>query len=104
MGFEIVKNVFCEIVVYLFLWLDLFMGLCELVRGMFLFGFFGIGKMMLVRVVVIESKLIFFFIFVSSLISKYLGEFEKFVRVFFSLVKVLVLSIIFVDEIDLFFL
>lgn len=36
--------------------------------------------------------------------SKFLGEFEKFVRVLFGLVWVFVLSIIFVDEIDSFLL
>lgn len=99
-GLESVKYFLKEVVVYSFLRLDLFRGLRELVRGMFLFGLLGIGKIMLARVVVIESYFIFFFISVFSLIFKYLGESEKLVRVLFVIVKKLLFFIIFVDEID----
>lgn len=49
-------------------------------------GFFGIGKIMLVKVVVIECGIIFFNVILLILILKYRGESEKFVRLFFEMV------------------
>lgn len=49
-------------------------------------GFLGIGKIMLVKVVVIECGIIFFNVILLILILKYRGEFEKFVRLLFEMV------------------
>lgn len=50
-------------------------------------GFLGIGKTMLVKVVVIECGIIFFNVILLILILKYRGEFEKFVRLLFEMVR-----------------
>lgn len=47
-----------------------------------------------------ECKIMFFNIFVFFIVSKWWGDLEKFVKVFFELVCYFVLSIIFLDEID----
>lgn len=44
-----------------------------------LYGFLGMGKSYFVKVVVMEVDLMFFFILLSDLVSKWMGESEKLV-------------------------
>lgn len=87
-GLEGVKEVFKEVVILLIKFLYLFIGKCIFWWGILLFGFFGIGKFYLVKVVVIEvNNFIFFFVFFLDLMFKWLGESEKLVKNLFELVR-----------------
>lgn len=74
-------------------------GVCIL-KGVFLVGFLGIGKILLVCVVVGEVGVLFFFILGLDFVEMFVGVGVSCVCDLFENVKKNVLCIIFIDEID----
>lgn len=100
-GFEIVKEEFKESVQYFVDYFEKFFKF-----GMFLFcgvlfyGFFGMGKIMLVKVVVNECVVNFIFVKGFELFFMWFGEFESNICDIFDKVCVVVFCIVFFDELD----
>lgn len=69
-------------------------------KGVLFVGFFGIGKIFLVWVVVGEVGVFFFFMFGSEFDEIYVGVGVKCVCEFFNVVKVKFFFIVFIDELD----
>jgi vacuolar protein-sorting-associated protein 4 len=69
-------------------------------RGILMYGPPGTGKTHLARAVATESKMPFFAIKCSSIVSKYVGDSEKAVRNLFDQARTMMPSILFIDEID----
>lgn len=74
-------------------------GVC-IFKGVFLVGFFGIGKILLVKVIVGEVGVLFFSIFGLEFVEMFVGVGVFCVWDFFKKVKENVFCIIFIDEID----
>ena len=69
-------------------------------RGVFLFGAPGTGKTLIARAIATESKANFISIKGPEIMSKWVGESEKAVRMIFKKAKQVSPSIVFLDEID----
>ncbi|CAO4376871.1 unnamed protein product [Caenorhabditis nigoni] len=99
-GLEGAKKALKEIVVLPFQRPDIFTGLRAPPKGVLLFGPPGTGKTMIGRCVASQAQATFFNISASSLTSKWVGEGEKLVRALFSVARLKLPSVIFIDEID----
>ncbi|XP_043277516.1 katanin p60 ATPase-containing subunit A-like 2 [Venturia canescens] len=99
-GLEDCKELLKEAVVFPTKYPELFTELFTPWKGILLYGPPGTGKTMLAKSVATECDFTFFNITASSLVSKWRGDSEKYVRVLFELANYHAPSIIFIDEID----
>ncbi|XP_014232070.1 katanin p60 ATPase-containing subunit A-like 2 [Trichogramma pretiosum] len=99
-GLEDCKGLIKEAAIYPFKYPCMFNEKLTPWKGVLLYGPPGTGKTMLAKAVATECKTTFFNITSSSLISKWRGESEKYVRVLSDLAKYYAPSIIFIDEVD----
>ncbi|XP_076380647.1 katanin p60 ATPase-containing subunit A-like 2 isoform X2 [Megalopta genalis] len=98
-GLEECKETIKEAIVYPFKYPTLFRGQWSW-KGILMYGPPGTGKTMLARAAATECSCTFFNVSASSLISKWRGDSEKYVRALFDLAYARAPTIIFVDEID----
>ncbi|RLG13878.1 MAG: hypothetical protein DRN66_03340 [Candidatus Nanohalarchaeota archaeon] len=72
-------------------------------RGILLYGLPGVGKTLLVKAIANESECNFISIKTSDILSKWLGESEKYIKDIFKKARQVNPCIIFIDEIDAIF-
>ncbi|XP_063982590.1 katanin p60 ATPase-containing subunit A-like 2 isoform X2 [Diachasmimorpha longicaudata] len=99
-GLEDCKQVLEEAIIYPIRYPDIFSEKFTPWNGVMLYGPPGTGKTMLARAVATECNCTFFNVTASTLISKWRGDSEKYVRVLCDLARHQAPSIIFIDEID----
>mmetsp|Transcript_1381 Transcript_1381/g.1873 ORF Transcript_1381/g.1873 Transcript_1381/m.1873 type:complete len:489 (+) Transcript_1381:137-1603(+) len=105
-GLEEVKEEIKDAVIYPLQRPDLFWrrdGLSAIPKGILLFGRPGTGKTMLAAAIAKEAGATFLNIRLSNILSKWMGESEKYVSAVFSLAHKLQPTVIFMDEVDAFF-
>ncbi|KAF7998177.1 hypothetical protein HCN44_009575 [Aphidius gifuensis] len=100
LGLDNCKKILQESITYPIKYPNFFCGKFSPWKGFLLYGPPGTGKTMLARAVATECNCTFFNITASSLISKWRGDSEKYIRVLCELAKHQAPSIIFIDEID----
>ncbi|XP_048265420.1 LOW QUALITY PROTEIN: katanin p60 ATPase-containing subunit A-like 2 [Bombus terrestris] len=99
-GLEECKSAIKEAIVYPLKYPIFFNGPFSPWKGILLYGPPGTGKTMLAKAVATECQCTFFNITASSLVSKWRGDSEKYIRVLFELAYNFSPTIIFIDEID----
>ncbi|KAM0725380.1 Katanin p60 ATPase-containing subunit A-like 2 [Formica fusca] len=99
-GLKKCKTLLKEAIFYPMKYPSLFSGKLGSCKGVLLYGPPGTGKTMLAKAVATECQSTFFNITSSSVISKWRGDSEKYIRVLTDLAKHYAPTIIFIDEID----
>ncbi|KAL6258897.1 hypothetical protein P5V15_010843 [Pogonomyrmex californicus] len=99
-GLKDCKMLLKEAILYPLKYPSLFSGKLSSCKGVLLYGPPGTGKTMLAKAVATECESTFFNITSSSIISKWRGDSEKYIRVLIDLAKHYAPTIIFIDEID----
>lgn len=102
-GMECVKEEISLKIIKLFQYKDLYVVYGKKIGGgIFMYGFFGCGKMYLVCVIVGEINVVFISVGISDIFDMWIGCSEKNLYVFFEKVCVQVLCVLFFDEVDVF--
>ena len=99
-GLSEVKKILNETIVLPAMRPDIFSGLYAPSKGILLYGPPGTGKTLLAKAVATECNSTFFSISASTLMSKWMGEGEKMMKVLFALALEKAPCVIFFDEID----
>ncbi|XP_008549553.1 katanin p60 ATPase-containing subunit A-like 2 [Microplitis demolitor] len=99
-GLEHCKDILMEAIIYPFKYPELFCDKFPSWQGILLYGPPGTGKTMLAKAVATECDWTFFNITASSLVSKWRGDSEKYIRILFEVASYQAPSVIFIDEID----
>lgn len=99
-GQDKAKNLICESLIMPSMRPDIFNGIRSPPKGTQLYGPPGNGKTQLAKAIACECGAKFYNLSASSILSKYVGESEKFLRALFFMANQTQPSIIFIDEVD----